>query len=105
MVMANSYMLAQLMPINMACATLRTPVGEKEASRVDHAPVSPVVGCRFTYGRRILLISGDTPQSDNIRRFAEGIELLIHKAFSPEVIGMMEDTAKSLGNEIFYCHV
>ena len=84
---------------------LRTPVGEKEALRVDHAPASPVVDCRFTYGRRILLISGDTPQSDNMRCCAEGIDLLIHKAVSPEIIGMTEDTAKSLGNEIFYCHV
>ena len=71
-----------------------------EALRVDHAPVSPAVGYRFTYGGRTLLISGDTAQSDNIRRFAEGIDLLVHEALSPEIIGMMEDTAKSLGNEI-----
>ena len=71
-----------------------------EALRVDHAPVSPAVGYRFTYGGRTLLISGDTAQSDNIRRFAEGIDLLIHEALSPEIIGMMEDTAKGLGNEI-----
>ena len=71
-----------------------------EALRVDHAPVSPAVGYRFTYGGRSLLISGDTAQSDNIGRFAEGIDLLVHEALSPEIIGMMEDTAKSLGNEI-----
>ena len=66
-----------------------------EALRVDHAPVSPAVGYRFTYGGRTLLISGDTAQSDNIRRFAEGIDLLVHEALSPEIIGMMEDTAVS----------
>ena len=71
-----------------------------EALRVDHAPVSPAVGYRFSYGGRTLLISGDTAQSDNIRRFAEGIDLLVHEALSPEIIGMMEDTAKSLGNYI-----
>ena len=71
-----------------------------EALQVDHAPVSPAVGYRFTYGGRTLLISGDTAQSDNIGRFAEGIDLLVHEALSPEIIGMMEDTAKSLGNEI-----
>ncbi len=58
------------------------------------------MGYRFTYGERTLLISGDTAQSDNIRRFAEGIDLLVHEAISPEIIGMMEDTAKNLGNEI-----
>ncbi len=71
-----------------------------EALRVDHAPVSPAVGYRFTYGGRTMLISGDTSQSDNIRRFAEGIDLLVHEALSPELIGMMEDTAKNLGNEL-----
>ena len=69
-----------------------------EALRVDHATVLPTVGYRFTYGERTLLISGDTAQSDNISRFAEGIDLLIHEALSPEIIGMMEDAAKSLGN-------
>jgi len=71
-----------------------------EALRVDHAPVSPAVGYRFTYGGRTVLISGDTAQSDNIKRFAKDIDLLVHEALSPEIIGMMEDTAKSLGNEI-----
>ena len=71
-----------------------------EALRVDHEPVSPAVGYRFTYGGRTLLISGDTAQSDNIGRFAEGIDLLVHEALSPEIIGMMGVTAKSLGNEI-----
>jgi len=71
-----------------------------EALRVDHAPVSPAVGYRFTYGGRTVLVSGDTAQSDNIKRFAKDIDLLVHEALSPEIIGMMEDTAKSLGNEI-----
>ena len=69
-----------------------------EALRVDHEPVSPAVGYRFTYGGRTMLISGDTAQSDNIKRFAEGIDLLVHEALSPELIGMMEKTAKDLGN-------
>ena len=70
-----------------------------EALRVDHEPVSPAVGYRFSYGGRTLLISGDTSQSDNIARFAEGIDLLVHEALSPELIGMMEKTARDLGND------
>jgi ribonuclease Z len=69
-----------------------------EALLVDHEPVSPAVGYRFSYGGRTLLISGDTSKSDNISRFAEGIDLLVHEALSPELIGMMEKTAKDLGN-------
>jgi ribonuclease Z len=71
-----------------------------EALRVDHAPVSPAVGYRFRYGDRTVLISGDTAQSDNITHFARGVDLLIHEALSPELIGMMEATAKELDNPI-----
>ena len=70
-----------------------------EALLVDHEPVSPAVGYRFSYGGRTLLISGDTSKSDNISRFAEGIDLLVHEALSPELIGMMEKTMKDLGND------
>lgn len=72
-----------------------------EALRVDHEPVSPAVGYLFSYAGRRVLISGDTAQSDNITRFAEGVDLLVHEALSPELVGMMEATAKELGNPIF----
>ncbi len=71
------------------------------ALRVDHEPVSPAVGYLFSYAGRRVLISGDTAQSDNITRFAEGVDLLVHEALSPELVGMMEATAKELGNPIF----
>ena len=72
-----------------------------EALRVDHEPVSPAVGYLFSYAGRRVLISGDTAQSNNITRFAEGVDLLVHEALSPELVGMMEATAKELGNPIF----
>ena len=65
-----------------------------EALRVDHEPVSPAVGYLFSYEGRTVLISGDTAQSDNLTRFAEGVDLLVHEALSPELVGMMESTAK-----------
>ena len=71
-----------------------------ESLRVEHEPVSPAVGYRFSYGGRSVLISGDTSQSDNITRFAQGIDLLVHEALAPNLIGMMGDTAEGLGNEI-----
>ena len=71
-----------------------------EALRVDHEPVSPAVGYLFSYAGRRVLISGDTAQSDNITRFAEGVDLLVHEALSPELVGMMEATAREVGNPI-----
>ena len=71
-----------------------------EALRVQHAPVSPAVGYRFSYGGRTVLISGDTAQSDNITRFAMGVDLLVHEALAPNLIGMMEGAANGMGNAI-----
>ena len=71
-----------------------------EAIRVDHEPVSPAVGYRFRYGGRSLFITGDTAQSDNVTRYASGVDLLLHEALAPNLIGMMQSTANALGNEI-----
>ena len=71
-----------------------------EALKVDHTPVSPAVGYLFTYKGRTILISGDTTKQDNIQRFAEGIDLLVHEALAPNLVNRMNATAKKLGNPI-----
>ncbi|MCP4497406.1 MAG: hypothetical protein GY825_11580, partial [Phycisphaeraceae bacterium] len=48
------------------------------AFRVDHTPVDPAVGYRFDYGERSLVVSGDTIKSENLQRFADGVDLLVH---------------------------
>jgi len=71
-----------------------------EALAVDHAPVEPAVGYRFSYKGRSLLISGDTVKLENIERFAQGIDLLIHEALAPNLVNMMHDAAVSTGNAV-----
>lgn len=71
-----------------------------KALRVDHAPVSPAVGYHFSYGQRTALITGDTAQSDNVKRFAQGVDLLVHEALAPNLMNMMRDAADNLGNQI-----
>ena len=71
-----------------------------ESLRVEHEPVSPAVGYRFSYAGRTVLISGDTSQSDNISRLAQGVDLLVHEALAPNLIAMMGETAAGMGNEI-----
>lgn len=66
---------------------------------VDHDPVEPAVGYLFTYKDRSVLITGDTDKSANIEHFARGVDLLVHEALSPELVGIMHDTAKKLGND------
>jgi ribonuclease Z len=71
-----------------------------EALAVDHSPVEPAVGYRFTYKGRSLLITGDTVKLANIEKFAKGVDLLVHEALAPNLVMMMHDAAKKNGNQI-----
>ena len=71
-----------------------------EALAVDHSPVEPAVGYRFTYKDRSLLITGDTIKLANIEQFAKGVDLLVHEALAPNLVGMMHETAAKTGNQI-----
>ncbi|MFT5573615.1 MAG: ribonuclease Z [Cryomorphaceae bacterium] len=71
-----------------------------EALRVEHAPVTPAVGYRFTYKGRSVLITGDTIASDNVLKFSQNIDLLVHEALAPNLVMMMNAAAKKAGNKV-----
>ena len=71
-----------------------------EALTVGHAPVEPAVGYRFKYKNRSLLITGDTIEMDNIRKFAAGVDLLVHEALAPNLVMQMNKAAKKLENRV-----
>ena len=52
---------------------------------VDHRPVSPAFGYRVDYRGRSVALSGDTRVSDNLVKFATGVDVLIHEAVDPVV--------------------
>lgn len=64
---------------------------------VDHAPISPAVGYRFDYKGRSAVLSGDTRKSANLAQFAKGVDLLVHEALSPELVGVVTAAAKQAG--------
>lgn len=64
---------------------------------VDHQPVDPAVGYRFDYGGRSVLISGDTKKSASLARNAQGVDLLVHEALSPRLVGLARDAAEAAG--------
>ena len=68
------------------------------AFRVEHEPVVPAVGYRFDYGGRSLVVSGDTKKSDNLLAQARGVDLIVHEALSPKLVGILHDAAESAGN-------
>ena len=67
------------------------------AFRVDHAPVEPAVGYRFDYRGRSVLVSGDTVRSANLSHFAEGVDVLVHEALSPELVARIQRGAAEAG--------
>lgn len=71
-----------------------------EALAVDHSPVEPAVGYRFSYKGRSLLITGDTVKLANIAQFAQGVDLLVHEALAPNLVNVMNAAANKLGNQI-----
>lgn len=51
---------------------------------VDHGPVKPAFGYRIDYGNHSVALSGDTRPSQNLIRFARGVDVLIHEAIDPQ---------------------
>ncbi len=68
-----------------------------EAFNVEHAPVEPAVGYRITYKGRIAVISGDTKKSLAVEQRAAGVDLLVHEALSPKLVGLIGDAAAKSG--------
>lgn len=51
---------------------------------VDHGPIKPAMGYRIDYQGHSVVLSGDTRPSDNLVKFAQGTDVLVHEVFDPE---------------------
>jgi ribonuclease Z len=54
------------------------------AFRVDHGLVKPALGYRIDYQGHSVVLSGDTRPSENLVKFAQGTDVLVHEVFDPE---------------------
>ena len=54
------------------------------AFRVDHGPVKPALGYRIDYQGHSVVLSGDTRPSENLVKFAQGTDVLVHEVLDPE---------------------
>lgn len=59
------------------------------AFEVDHAPVRPAFGFRIDYAGHSVVLSGDTRVSENLIRYAQGVDLLVHEVFVAETLQQM----------------
>ncbi len=64
---------------------------------VDHSPVRPAVGYRFDFRGRSMVVSGDTKKNTNLQRFAAGVDLLVHEALNPQLVGLLNHGAERAG--------
>lgn len=55
-----------------------------DAVLVEHPPIAPAFGYRFTTDEGSVAISGDTAKTGNMVRLAENVDLLLHEAISFE---------------------
>jgi ribonuclease Z len=53
---------------------------------VDHSPVTPAFGYRIDYRGRSVVLSGDTRVSENLIRFAQGVDVLVHEVLDAETV-------------------
>ena len=51
---------------------------------VDHGEIKPAFGYRVDYGGHSVTLSGDTRPSENLIKFAQGTDVLIHEVIDPE---------------------
>jgi ribonuclease Z len=54
------------------------------AFAVDHGPVKPALGYRVDFAGHSVVLSGDTRYSENLIRFSEGADVLIHEVMDPD---------------------
>ena len=51
---------------------------------VDHGVVKPALGYRVDFGGHSVVISGDTRYSENLIRFSQKVDVLIHEVIDPD---------------------
>ncbi|MEK6541942.1 MAG: MBL fold metallo-hydrolase [Pseudomonadota bacterium] len=70
------------------------------AFRVNHGPVSPAVGYRFTYKGRSVVISGDSAATPAMAHNAADADILLHDALQPALLGHITNglAARGQGN-------
>jgi ribonuclease Z len=57
------------------------------AFAVDHGPVKPALGYRVDFAGHSVVMSGDTRFSENLIKFAQGTDVLIHEVIDPVAFG------------------
>jgi ribonuclease Z len=55
------------------------------AFEVDHYPIQPAFGYRIDYAGRSVVLSGDTRFNENLIRFAQGVDVVVHEVIAADL--------------------
>lgn len=62
------------------------------AFEVDHGLLKPAFGYRIDYAGHSVVLYGDTRYSENLIRFAQGTDVLIHEVLDPEAYSKLDNS-------------
>lgn len=68
---------------------------------VDHGRNTPAFGYRLDYGEYAVALSGDTRFSENLIKFSEGVDVLIHEAMVADHPAIGSHTSFAEAGEVF----
>lgn len=71
---------------------------------VDHGEIKPAFGYRIDYGGHSVTLSGDTRPSENLIRFAQGTDVLIHEVIDVAAYGNLAKSDTSEQNKKILGH-
>jgi ribonuclease Z len=56
------------------------------AFEVDHYPIQPSFGYRIDYAGRSVVLSGDTRFTENLIKYAQGVDVLVHEVIAADMM-------------------
>ncbi|PJZ45156.1 MBL fold metallo-hydrolase [Leptospira brenneri] len=68
---------------------------------VNHVPVEPAVGYRIEYKGKSIVISGDTADSEFLKKQSSGADYLISEVMSKSIVAKIGESYQSLGSPRF----
>jgi len=69
------------------------------AFNVDHQPIEPSVGYLIEYNGKKVVLSGDTKKSDQVIRYSQNADMLIHEVMLMSFINQISEDLKTHGFE------
>lgn len=69
------------------------------AIRVDHHPIDPSYAFKIEYAGKSVVISGDTKYSEQLEKYAEGADILIHEVLHMDLIQKLGEAMEQEGKK------